>query len=311
LKTSSAEKEEQMSVRDQVFQLLGETTGSIFPIAREIMTPLFEEYFSEQRFYQPTFIAYQLSPEKLTKAIYQKRAPYNNPEAIRENLEDAAQAGYLEKVGEGEYQISAKGKKAIDFVHEKFYGHINGVNQFPADKLQTLTELLGALVESAARAELSSGILSLELVQGGHPQVDPGTLAEVDQMLDDMNAYRDDAHFAAWSPYDVTGQVWEVLTFLWNGQASTAEKLVELLPFRSYTEEEYQEALDQVVVLGWSEAGEGGYQLTDRGKEIRDKAEQDTNEFYFGPWKALSDQDLEKLKELLTELKETNLKLVD
>ncbi len=300
-----------MSVRDQVFQLLGETTGSIFPIAREIMTPLFEEYFSEQRFYQPTFITYQLSPKKLTEAIYQKRAPYTNPEAIRENLEDAAQAGYLEKEGEGEYQISEKGKNAIDFVHDQFYSHINKINQFPADKLQTLAGLLGALVESAARAELTSGILSLEIVQGGHPEVEPGTLAEVDQLLDDLNAFRDDAHIAAWTPAGVTGQVWEALTFLWNGEASNAEELVEKLPYRSYTVEEYQEALDKLVGLGWSEAGDEGYHLTESGKKIRDKAEQDTNEFYFMPWKALSEDELATLKELLTELKDTNLKLIE
>ncbi len=300
-----------MSVRDQVFQLLGETTGSIFPIAREIMTPLFEEYFSEQRFYQPTFIAYQFSPEKLTEAIYQKRAPYNNPEKIRENLEDAAQAGYLEKEGEGEYQISKKGKNAIDFVHDQFYGHINRVNQYPSDKLQTLAGLLGALVENAARAELNSGILSLELVQGGHPEVEPGTLAEVDQLLDDLNAFRDDAHIAAWSPTGVTGQVWEALTFLWNGQASTAEELVEKLPYRNYTVEEYQKALDKLVGLGWAETGDEGYHLTESGKKIRDKAEQDTNEFYFNPWKVLSEEELGTLKGLLAELKDTNLKLLN
>lgn len=300
-----------MSVRDQVFQLLGETTGSIFPIAREIMTPLFEEYFSEQRFYQPTFIAYQLSPEKLTEEIYQKRSPYINPEAIRENLEDAAKAGYLEKEGEGEYQISEKGKNAIDFVHDTFYDHINAVNQFPADKLQTLAGLLGALVESAARADLTSGILSLEIVRGGHPQVEPGTLAEVDQLLDDLNAFRDDAHIAAWTPTGVTGQVWEALTFLWNGQASSAEELVEKLPYRSYTVEEYQEALDKLMGLGWSEAGDKGYHLTESGKKIRDQAEQDTNDYYFMPWKVLSEDELGTLKELLTELKDTNLKLLD
>ena len=47
----------------KIYQLLGETSASIFPLAQEIMGPLFEKYFSEQRFYQPTFLAYRLSPE--------------------------------------------------------------------------------------------------------------------------------------------------------------------------------------------------------------------------------------------------------
>lgn len=300
-----------MSVQEQVFTLLGETTASIFPLARETMGPLFEEHFVEQRFYQPTFIAYQLSPEKLTDSIYFKRGPYNNPEGIRENLEDAATAGYLAKEGEGEYLISEKGRHAIDFVHEKFYQHINKVHQYSGDKLQVMADILGKLVKSAAETELSTGILSLELVQGGHPEVEPGTLAEVDQLLDDMNAFRDDAHIAAWTPLGVSGPVWEVLTFLWNGEVSTAEELAERLPYRNFIVDEYQKFLDQLVERGWAEAGDKGYQVTEAGKEIREKAEKDTDTFYFGPWKVLSDEDLATLKELLTDLKESNLKLVD
>ena len=156
-----------MRDRRQVFQLLGETTGSIFPLAREVMGPLFEEYFTEQRFYQPAFIAYQLSPKPLTRALYRKRAPYNNLDAICENLADAAQAGYLDAVEGGGYQISQKGKQAIEVVHERFYEHINDLNLFPQEKMERVAELLKKLVESAARSEFSSGVFSLELVQGG------------------------------------------------------------------------------------------------------------------------------------------------
>lgn len=300
-----------MRDQNQVFQLLGETTASIFPLAREVMGPLFEEYFSEQRFYQPVFIAYQVAPDRLTDSIYRKRAPYNNPDAIHENLVDAAKAGYLEEEGVGEYRISTKGKDAIEVVHKRFYAHINGVNQFPDEKLKTLAGLLGTLVEEAARAELSSGIMSFVQARGGHPEVEPGTLAEVDQLLDDLNAFRDDAHIAAWISTGVSGQVWETLTFLWNGDASSAEELAEKLPYRSYLAEEYQKALDQLEGLGWIDTREAGYQLTETGKGLREKAEEDTNRNYFAPWDVLTEEDLDRLGNLLSELKETNLKLVE
>lgn len=299
-----------MRDQDQVFQLLGETTASIFPLAGEIMQPLFEEHFSEQRFYQPVFMAYQVQPEVLTETIYLKRAPYNNPVAIRETLRDAVTAGYLEEDREGQYKPSQKGRDAIELVHEKFYDHINDTNQFPAEKMQQLADLLGNLVESVGKTELPSGKLSFELVLGGHPEVGDGTLAEVDQLLDDLNAFRDDAHIAAWSPTGVSGQVWEALTFIWNEEAKTAEDLAEKLPYRSFAAEEYQKALDQLVELDWIVLGEEGYQLTSRGKELREKGEEDTNAFYFSPWNVLSDDDLELLGELLADLKETNLKIV-
>lgn len=300
-----------MRDHSQVFPLLGETSGSIYPLARAVMRPLFEEYFSEQRFYQPVFIAYQLSPKILTETLYRKRAPYNNPQAICENLADAAKAGYLEGEDGGGYRISQQGKTAIELVHKRFYDQINEVNLLSAAKLGSLVELLRKLVDAAGRAEFSSGVFSLELVQAGHPEVKPGTLAEVDQLLDDLNAFRDDAHIAAWIPTGVSGHVWEVLTFIWNGEAKSAAELVEKLPYRSYLEDEFQETLDTLVQLGWINKEEDGYTATPEGARIREEAEERTNQNYFGPWQALSDQELETLGDLLQELKEINLKLMD
>ena len=300
-------------MRDQskVFQLLGETTGSIFPLAGEIMGPLFEENFTEQRFYQPAFMAYQLAPKILTETLFQQRTPYTNPDAIHENLVDAVKAGYLEEEGVDGYRASQKGRDAIELVHKKFYNHINEVSQLPAEKMKSLAGMLRVLVEEVGKTELSSGNLSFSLVRDGHPEVNPGTLAEVDQLLDDLNAFRDDAHIAAWTPTGVSGQVWEALTFIWNGDASTAAELVEKLPYRSYTEDEFQKGLDKLVDKGWAEVGDEGFILTDTGKEIREKAEQETNDLYFGPWEVLSTEDLDLLGELLAELKETNLKFVE
>ena len=300
-----------MRDQSQVFQLLGETTGSIFPLARDVMGPLFEEYFSEQRFYQPVFIAYQLSPKTLTETLYRKRAPYNNPQAICENLADAAKAGYLEGEKSGGYRISAKGKNAIESVHKKFYDHINGVNQMSADKLRALADLLRKLVESAGRAEFSSGVFNLELVQGGHPEVERGTLAEVDQLLDDLNAFRDDAHIAAWIPTGVSGHVWEVLTFIWNGEAKSAAELVEQLPYRSFLEDEFLEALDTLAQLGWIIEKGSGYQAAPEGRRLRQEVEEITNQNYFGPWQVLSAEELDQLGQLLAELKTTNHKIAE
>lgn len=300
-----------MRDQSQLFQLMGETSASIFPLAREIMQPLFEEYFSEQRFYQPVFIAYQRSPNTLTAAFYRKRAPYSNPDALKESLTDAAKSGYLEVEEGGAYRISDKGRHAIETVHEKFYGHINGINQFSSEKLESLAGFLRRLVGESAKAEFSSGIVNLGLVKGGHPWVEPGTLAEVDQLLDDMMAFRDDAHIAAWIPNGVSGHIWEVLTFVWNGDARSADELVEKLPYRSFLVDEFQEALDTLVELGWIEEADGGYQATPEGKKIRQKAEDMTNQNYFGPWSALGEEELETLGDLLHELKEVNLKLVE
>ena len=143
-------------MRDEksVFQLFGETSGSIYPLSRDVMRPLFDEYFSEQRFYQPLFLAYNLTPEPISVDLYNKRNPYANPDSVQEILEDAATAGYLEKIGEGEYRLAKKGSFAIETVHEAFYSHVNQVNQFPAERLKELCSLMAKLVDSISQTDL-------------------------------------------------------------------------------------------------------------------------------------------------------------
>ena len=299
-------------MRDEkrVFQLLGETSASIYPLARDVMRPLFEEYFSEQRFYQPLFLAYNLGAEPISVGLFNKRNPYANPDSVQEILEDAVVAGYLEKVGEGEFKAAQKGSSAIESVHKAFYSHVNQVNQFPAEQLKELCSLMAKLVESISQTDLGGRKICFEASYGGHIQVDHGTLARVDQHLDDLNAFRDDAHIAAWKPTGVDGHIWEVLTFIWNGDATTAERLAERLPYRQYTTDNYQETLDDLVKRGWIEKKADGYVVTAKGKKIRDDAEDGTNKIYFGAWKVLSDEELIRLGELLIALKETNLNLM-
>lgn len=295
----------------KVFRLFGETSASIYPLARDVMRPLFEEYFSEQRFYQAIFFAYNVRPEPITPDLFLKRNPYAKPESVLEILEDAAEAGYLELDEQGGYQPAEKGSSAIEAVHEPFYTKINQINKFPHEKLKELASLLAKLVVSVDHSELAGGKICYKASRGGHIQVEPETLAQVDQILDDLNAFRDDAHIAAWTPIGVDGHTWEVLTFVWNGEATTAEKLNERLPYRQYTMEDYQGRLGDLVQRSWIEEGAEGYLVTEAGKKIRDEAEAATNEYYFGPWIVLTDPELARLGELLEELKETNLKMVE
>jgi len=299
-------------MRDEksVFQLFGETSASIYPLSRDIMRPLFEEYFSEQRFYQPLFLAYNLGTEPISTDLFLCRNPYANPTSIQEVLKDAAEAGYLEEVSEGDYKSSQKGSSAIETVHEAFYGYVNQLGHFPDDQLKELCSLLSRLVESVSQADLGGRKICFDSSYGGHIPVEHGTLAKVDQHLDDMNAFRDDAHIAAWKPVGVDGHTWEVLTFVWNGDANTPEGLVERLPYRQYTAENYRATLEDLAQKGWVEIGSEGYIVTKEGKKIRDDVEEATDRNYFGPWKALNDDELKNLGDLLTALKEANLKIM-
>ena len=294
----------------ELYELIRETSFSIYPIIQDI-TYLFEEYFRERKFFQSTFLAYCIKPKPLTPELYCKRSPYVNPISVNRLLVETKDAGFLKFIGEDEYMITESGTAGIEAIHDTFYKRINEMNEFPQEKLKRLIDILTKLVKACSKVKFNSGNVCFNASYYGHPKIVNGTLAQVDQLLDDINAFRDDAHIAAWTPVGVSGHTWEVLTFIWNGEANTVDKLVEKLPFRNYDRDDYIKTLEDLTQRGWIQSGEDGYSITDQGKAIRDKAEADTNKNFFLPWKELTDDEVNHLRELLQGLKEINLKLVE
>ncbi|MBU0704896.1 MAG: hypothetical protein KKC18_13635 [Chloroflexi bacterium] len=137
--------------------------------------------------------------------------------------------------------------------------------------------------------------------------LDPGAGAsgsvKTDQYLTDLIRYRDDAHIAAWKPYDVSGHAWEALTFIWRGEASTAEELVEKLPFRGHSAEVYAKVLVDLASRGWVEETPDGYRITEEGRGLRQQAEDATDRYFFAPWACLEDAEIVQLHDLLTRLR--------
>jgi len=300
-----------MSEKLDLLQQMRDVSASIYPLAQEVIQGVFSETFTEQRFYNPTLTAFSIAPKSVSLDLLCKRTPYTNPSRFEKLLADTASAGYIDPKGDGNYMISDKGSKAIQTTNDAFYDHINKVNAFPADKLNELSMLLGRLVEAASKADLPTGTIALEVTRPGHPDVPSDTLALVDQYLDDLIAFRDDAHIAAWTPSGVNGHTWEVLSYVWNGEANTVDKLIERLPFRGYSADDYTKTLNDLNERGWIEPGTNGYKITETGRKIREDAETATDNHYFAPWQVLSGDELKRLGELLNELRETNLKIAE
>lgn len=76
-----------MRDEQKVWNLMGETSASIFPLAQNIMAAQFEKHFSEQRFYQPTFTASNLAPKPISAVLLGKRNPYANPAHVEKLLQ--------------------------------------------------------------------------------------------------------------------------------------------------------------------------------------------------------------------------------
>jgi hypothetical protein len=205
--------------------------------------------------------------------------------------------------GGGEYVITEKGRAAMRQVEHAFYTHLGELSALTADEIGQAEELLARLVTACLETPEPVGKQHITLSHRGHLEGEYAPLAKIDQHLDDLNAFRDDAHVAAWQPHGVSGIAWEAFTFVWRGDATTAEALAQNLSFRGCKVQDYAAALADLAARGWIEQTPDGYRATDKGCALRQEAEDVTNRYYFAPWAALNDGERIQLHWLLTQLR--------
>jgi DNA-binding MarR family transcriptional regulator len=206
-------------------------------------------------------------------------------------------------VAEGRYRLTNKGQELAQSIFtraDELYGGLEV--PVPEADLERLTALLGKVVEMAKalpdphdKWALSWGVLFER-----DPSAPP--ILRLRRRLLDLNAFRDDVHIAAWQPYGVSGQVWEALTFVWREEASTAADLAEKLPFRGYDEAAYRTALEELAAKGWIAGDEGVFAVTEKGKALRQEAEDATDGYYDAAWAGLDEAELTEVKALMTKL---------
>jgi DNA-binding MarR family transcriptional regulator len=251
-------------------------------------------------------IGYAYSPDPLAVKSYMDRGPYANPENYGRQMDAAVERGWLEKVTDGQYKLSAKGRKTVDQFFEmgnQLFSDLPALPEFEsnraADLLAKVVEYAYDLPEPALKATMEIGIRL-------NPGVDAAPMLRIRRHLTDMNYYREDAHIAAWQPfYNLDGRVFETLTLLWRDQAANPAELAEQLSeYRNYDQADYTAALDDLVTRGWAVKDDGRYIITEAGKKIRQEAEDCTDETFAKTFAILSEAETEELKGLLEKLAE-------
>jgi DNA-binding MarR family transcriptional regulator len=284
-------------------------SGAIYEATRDVVNPLFEAEFDKPAAFQLTSLALGSAPEPLTVEDYGKRFPYANPARVSGLLAETANAGYLQANGSNgsngrqAFTVAEKGREAFGRLTAPFYSYLDEVDVLSPDELEALAGLLQRIVEASLEAGEPAGKWGIANSHKGHPEGGFGPLALIDQYLDDLNAFRDDAHIAAWKPYGLDGRTWETFSFVWSGESNTAEALAERLPNRGYAADDYAASLTELVGRGWIEEAAGGYRVTETGEALRQEAEATTNRLFFEPWSALEDAERMRLLNLLIRLK--------
>ncbi len=293
----------QATTLNQVWELARELSQTIPALAWNVNT-LFEEYGLDQPgFFYILLSARRFDPDSISSARLGVRVPYTHPEQLDNLLALVAKAGFLTSKGDGEYEFTDKGRTIVKKVNHTFYTQLSEISSLSAKDLSQLEDLLKKVTQACLDAPEPAGKPCISVIPHGFANEEYTPLARIDQQLDYLNAFRDDVHLAAWAPYDISGHAWEAFTFVWRGDAGTAEELIEKLSFRGHSAKVYTKALSDLVGRGWVKETPDDYQVTDKGRALRQEAEDVTDRYFFAPWACLSNIEIAQLHDLATRLK--------
>lgn len=293
---------------EKFMQTSGAVLGAVHQPLGEPLTKLSEKYEVNEG--MDSFLAQTASgasPKAASTAGFLARNPYTNPEAIKNNMKETAGRGWI-TISDGGFSATEKAKAFTNALVQMLTNNLAGREAEIKSGLPRTVELLEKLVEFAHSV---SGFdrPALSFSRNYEYKDRTPSLLWVRRHLVSLGAYRDDCHIASWQGLDFSGIEWETLTFVWQDNAHTAAELAEGLPFRGYTEEDYQAALDALVnrgLLAFEENPDGGkYVMTEKGTALREKAEDKTNELYLKAFAGIAEEELDELIGLLEGFAET------
>jgi hypothetical protein len=249
-------------------------------------------------------LAYGFRPEPIKPEFVFKRAPYGNPDDLVSQIEGAVERGWLVAMGEDRYSVSARGTEVTAGLFElgdQIFGELETLSD---GELERIIALLFTVVETARQLPEPAEKWALSWGTRFDRGPDAPLMVRARRHMLDLFSYRDDVHIAAWQPYGASGQEWEAFTMIWQGDAATAAELAEKLSHRRYDEDAYDQALQNLVAWGWITKEDGAYVATEKGKELRQEAEDATDRYFDAAWVSLSDAEMEEIKGLLGKLAE-------
>jgi hypothetical protein len=294
----------------EIWSLCGETSQTIYTMTRPFVTPIVDETgLTQPRVVHTLLMARALEPESISPERVCQRYPYATRDSWDQPMQALAERQLLAKQGDGSYQLTPGGRAIVTRLLKEFYGGLAGLEKsIELEYAAVDRDRLAALLQKIVTACFTAPIATTNLKDGhGLARADATALARIDQALDDLNAFRDDAHLAAWQPLGVTGHAWELLTLVWRGEVKNADEMAEKATFRGHSRETYQSALGDLIGRGWVRAAgdaEGrAFEVTAVGRQVREEAEVATDRNFYSPWLTLNETETSDVRDLLARLK--------
>lgn len=244
--------------------------------------------------------ALEFSPEPLTVEKFRQRAVYSSPSLTRALLELLSSEQYFDRVGD-DYFLTPKGHNEANKASDLRNYASNGFEPISSEKLIHLKNYISKIIDASLQVD-TIRIWSLEHSRNRAPDTDTNPVAHLIQYGSDFNAYRDDAHMAAFADYDVDGHVWEAFQYVKSEQAQSASALYEQLAYRGFYTEDWHTALIDLETRGWITHTGDLYTITNKGHTVAKAVEAQTDTYFFAPWDVLSDDEYNDLISLINDV---------
>jgi len=316
LDTMLAELDEQLTMitaetaaesRRDLWPLLNAIPQSLFPLTREAtQEALKEANLNEPGHFFTLLTTRVFDPEPISGNAMHPRFPYANPDRGNGRFEALTTQGYLKNADDG-WVLTENGRQILNKANTAFFDQLTAVgkelNGLSVD-VRKMVGYLERVTDACRRSNLPNGEWALNHSYSVvAADLELGTMGKLDNRLDDLNAFRDDAHLSAFAQYDISGHGWELFTFLWRGDVANPAEMVEKASFRGYDEATYMAALEDLIARGWVEAGEdGAFVVTAVGDALRQEADVQTDRYFYLPWLALNDEETADLRTVATDL---------
>lgn len=248
----------------------------------------------------------ELGLEIFSITNFQKRDPFSNPEQFEKLFVRLLVKGWIAALPDGSYQVTQRARDAARQIIQAGDEHLTTFEPLLDMDLKKLAMLLGRVVTASAEAAEPPERWAI-LKRFRVADQDSAWLPQIREYMMDLFAYRDDSHLSASRPhFGRAGIVWSVLGSIWNGDAVTPEQMGETMAFRGYEVDDYEIAIQAAIEIGWVESADVpfAFRLTSAGRELREQAEQLTNEYFYRPWSVFDQNELGELYNLLTQLRD-------
>lgn len=237
---------------------------------------------------------------------FQKRDPFSNPEQFEKLFASLDVKGWIEPQQDERYKVTEMARSGATYIIMSGDAKLPPDEALPEIDLERLKSLVKQIVlanDAASEPPEKWAILHRFRVAKKNSPV----LVKIREYLMDLFAYRDDSHLAAARPhFNEAGIVWLALGAASDAGSINAAKMAESMSFRGYEVNDHEVALQAAKEIGWLEETDvpGSFRPTQKGRELREQVEAQTDEYFYRPWSVLPQEDLDELYDLLLKLRE-------